>query len=484
MERVTEKLADFAVRARFGDLPQEVVDKVKQILLDSVGCALGAYITDRAKLAIKFAEERGGDPQASIIGGHCTSYDLAAFVNGELINALDYDVIGPCTGHVYPYVAPPCLAIAERVHASGRDLILALALAQEIGGRIASSLTQHRILKDEPPYYEEYPRFSFSTTFLGGVAGAGNLLGFDVNKMTNALGIAGASCPVPATQKWETITGPAVMCKYNAWSGWCSQLGTVASLMADDGFTGDTTILDGERGFWALIGSPFFKPEKLLGGLGEVWRILESAIKLYPTCQINHAGIQALHRIIQEHNIKPGEIQEIVVKGDPLYLTPNRGGTKVTNFGDMQFLNSYIFAAAVLYDDFAGPAWQMPAIFNRPELKTLAEKVKVELHPRTSEVLANAIKTGTGRPFIMNVIVEVTARGEKFAAEETAPKGAPANPASEAEILAKFRNNASFSMIPSSRVEEIIQMTGQLDEVDDISKFTRLLTVNNLGSKV
>jgi len=238
VERVTEKLANFTVRVEFDDLPREVVAKVKQVLLDSVGCALGSYITDRARLAIEFAEERGGNPQASIIGGHRTSYDLAAFVNGELINALDYDVLKPLTGHVFPYVAPPCLAIAERVHASGKELILALALAQEIGGRVASSIAQIKVLKDEPPYYEEHPRFSYSSTVFGGAAGAGNLLRFDVNKMTNAFGIVGASCPVPAGSKWETITGPAVMVKYNAWAGWVAQLATVAALMAEKALPG------------------------------------------------------------------------------------------------------------------------------------------------------------------------------------------------------------------------------------------------------
>ena len=52
VEGVTEKLADFTVRAKFDDLPREVVDRVKQVLLDSAGCALGGYITDRGRLAI------------------------------------------------------------------------------------------------------------------------------------------------------------------------------------------------------------------------------------------------------------------------------------------------------------------------------------------------------------------------------------------------------------------------------------------------
>ncbi len=182
--------------------------------------------------------------------------------------------------------------------------------------------------------------------------------------------------------------------------------------------------------------------------------------------------------LIQENNIKPEEIEGILLKVDPLSLTPNRMGMKVTSFADMQFVNAFIYAASILYYDMIGPAWQMPVIFNRPELKALAEKIKCEMHPRASEVVAENIKKGTRRPFILNVIVEVRARGQKFIWEEDFLRGDPANTVSEAEILAKFRNNASFSMIPSSRVEKIIQVIGQLEKVDDITKLAKLLTIS------
>ena len=111
----------------------------------------------------------GGNPQSSVIGGHRTSWDMAAFVNGELICALDFECCGPLTGHVTPYVMPSCLAMAERVHASGKDLITSLALAHEVGGRMASTIAQLKVLKDEPPYYEESPRASYTSTIFGGV---------------------------------------------------------------------------------------------------------------------------------------------------------------------------------------------------------------------------------------------------------------------------------------------------------------------------
>ena len=106
-EGITEKLVDFSRSVRFDDLPTEVVQKAKWIFLDSVGCALGGYVTDRARLALEFVTESGGRPQSGIIGGQNTSHALAAFANGELITALDYDCLGPLKGqHVTPYVTP------------------------------------------------------------------------------------------------------------------------------------------------------------------------------------------------------------------------------------------------------------------------------------------------------------------------------------------------------------------------------------------
>jgi len=246
------------------------------------------------------------------------------------------------TPHVAPYVTSPCLSIAEHVNASGKDLILALILAHEIGGRISASLAELKVLKEDPPYYEEPSRYTHAYSFLGGVAGACKLLGLSDENMTNAFGIAGASAPVPATMKvWKNL-GPKVMVKYNAWSGWASQLSTVAVLLADKGFTGDPAILDGEWGFWKIVGSPFFKVDKLFMGLGEIWHIGEVWFKPYPTCALTHAGLEGINNILKEHDIKPNDIEEILVKGDPLLLTPNRTGVEVKSFADVQFANAPI----------------------------------------------------------------------------------------------------------------------------------------------
>ncbi|MFC1970427.1 MmgE/PrpD family protein [Chloroflexota bacterium] len=477
LDGITERLVDSTLKTSFADLPKEVVDKIKQMLLDSIGCALAGATVDRGKLAIELVKEFGGNPQASIIGSHHTSYALAAFANGELINALDYDYVGPVAPHICPYVTSPCLAIAEHVHASGKELILSLALAHEIGGRFITSIAQKKISKEEPPYYEEWPRYTHAYTVFGGVAGACKLLRLDSKQISNALGIVGASAPVPAGAKWERLAGPAIMVKYNAWSGWVCQLATVAVLLAKKGFTGDTTILDGEWGFWKIVGSPFFNVDNLLGDLGKIWHIGEVEFKLYPTCGLTHAGIEGINRILMEHEIRPEEIDAIRVKGDALLLSPNRAGMEIQSFADVQFSNAYIFAIGAYHGRSPSAAWQMPTIYDSPEVKALAKKVKVEVHPQAEELISSRLKAGK-RPNFWNTIVEITAGESKFSTEVISPKGTQDNPVMEEELVEKFRNNACYSMLSTGKTEEIIEIVKKLEEVDDITKLTRLITVD------
>ena len=476
-EGITEKVVDFAVSTKFNDLPRPVIHKTKQIIFDSVGCAFGGYITDRAKIAIELAEYLGGKPQASIIGGHKTSYALAAFVNGELINALDYDLGGNYLGHLPAPVIPPGLAMGELSKASGKELITAVAVGLEIGSRIRRSLAQHRVSKEESPYWEWSPRFGWTTAIFGGVASAGKILGLDRQKMANAFGIAGASTPVPAHMKWEH-TQAQTMTKYNNWQGWMAHLATVTVLVAEKGFTGDTTILDGEWGFWKIFGSPFFEAETLVGGLGKEWCVDQVQWKYYPCCYCNHSIIEAISRIVQENKIDPADIDDIEIKCDYEFLnTPNRTMTEIKSFCDTQFCNTYIAAVAAYYGHKPSPSWQSPTTFSDPAITNLMKKVRITPHPRTEELIKKAFETGLF-PSFFNTIVDIFANGEKYTAEVNATKGFAENPVTDEELEAKFRHNATFSILRSDKVEKIIEMIYDLEKVNDITELTSCLTVS------
>ncbi len=474
--QITQLLAEFGLSMSFQQLPGEAVDKAKLLMLDSMGCALGSYSVERGRIAVEFADELGGKTEAHIIGGRKTSCCAASFANGELINAMDFDALNLPPGHSCAYVLPPCFAIGESVHASGKDLITAAVLAQEIAGRVTGSIAQLRLPTSSPPYYEESPRFTHASSLFGGVAGACRLLGLNAIQTANAFGIAGASVPVPAGTKWEHLTGPHVMTKYNAWAGWASLLGVTTALIARKGFTGDTSIFDGDDGFWKIVGSPFFKRERLTGGLGKTWHINNVQFKAYPVCGANHAGIDGIRRIMQENELKPEEIAEIVIKGDPLALTPNRAGDVVESFADTQFRNSYICAVAAYHGDSPGPHWQLPSTFNDERIRALMGKVRTESHERAGELIAGRIREGKLGKF-ENTVVEITARCRKFSCEVAIPRGRLGNPLTEEELKAKFRDNARYSAITAKKSEEALGMLSSLEELKDVSElFTRLGT--------
>lgn len=465
----TGQLAKFISGVSYSDLPVEVTQKVKNILFDSIGCALGGYATDKAKIVLEWVREMGGNPQATIMGGGKTSASNAAFANGELTNALDWDCIGPLQAHVIPYVLPPCIAAAEMNHSSGKDLILAAAIAVEIGGRVGASVLQHREPIEEPPYYKLSPRYSHSPAVFGGSAGACKILGMDSTAVANALGIAGVSVPVAGMMKWQHNSGPSPMLKYNSWAGWIAQLGLVSAFMAKKGFTSDATVLDGDFGFWQIYGSPFFHRESIFKNLGEIWHVMETEYKPYPNCRCNHGAIDGILKLMEENGIAPEDISEIKVLGDSWLLTPSRSQKTIEGSVDTEFSVVYAFAMAPYYGKNPGPHWAMPIVYRDPRVIEMMKRVKVGVHPQADELIRKNLKAGKA-PVLWLAQVEITARGRKYSIEVLEPWGKGQNVFGDKNIEQKFYQNATFSPLPFPRVRRIAEMVKDLENIGDISE--------------
>jgi 2-methylcitrate dehydratase PrpD len=272
------------------------------------------------------------------------------------------------------------------------------------------------------------------------------------------------------------------MLKYGAWPGWISQLATTAALAAEGGFTADTSVLDGKWGYWQMVGSPFFKIDNLLKGLGEVWHVSKGEFKPYPCCRLNHAGIDGICNLIQQHGIKPGDIEEIVVKGDLMLQKPHRMQREIKGPLDIQFANIYIFGLAPYFGQKPSASWGTPEVYGRPEIKAMSEKVKIELHPQTDEIIAAKVKAGQ-KPGFRKTIVEIKAKGQRFVTEIEGPRGGPDNPLSESELLEKFRDNASYSAIKAEKTEKIIEAILNLEKLGNVRKLGDLLSIDTRNRK-
>ncbi|MBI4588427.1 MAG: MmgE/PrpD family protein [Candidatus Rokubacteria bacterium] len=470
----TRPLADFAIHTTFEKLPSEVVHQTKRVLLDCVACALAATRTDKGRIVLEVGRELGGSAEVTIWGDrHRAPLTTAAFVNAELTNTMDLDEVLLNWGHISPYVMPPAVALAERERARGCELVRAMAIGYEVAARIGGALTAVVLLKGCPPQLETTipPAWGYGFGAFGAATAAGLLLGLNVERMLSALGIAGHSSQVPGCMKWSH-SPPVAMHKY-ALAGLVAHTGLVAALLARRGFTGDPSVLDGERGYWRFVGSDFWAPELVLEALGARWSILETSFKLYPCCRYIHHSMDLVARLVAENALKPDEIETIDVR-----LFSRAAGTSVfairelRDHMDIQFSVSYTIAAAAL-GLHRGPRLQSPETLADPRLHELARKVHVDVDPRVAEVRYH---THGLRPVQaidrLPATVAIRARGSVFRAEGEYALGDPwteATRLSDEDLRAKFRDCAD-GVLDRPRQERVIELIEQLEKLRELDE--------------
>ena len=166
---IAQMLADYAVRIRYEDLPQDVVRTVKRTVLDTIGCAIGGYHAGPSRIAVKLAEGVKATPEATVFcSGIKTSHELAVFANGVMIRYLDFNdgYITPMGGGHPSDALAALISSAEIAGRSGSDLIVATALSYEVFCKVADVLDTRGLGLDQ-------------STILGlaSVVGASRLMG-------------------------------------------------------------------------------------------------------------------------------------------------------------------------------------------------------------------------------------------------------------------------------------------------------------------
>ena len=168
---VTERLANFVAATRWNDLPQQVAHQAKRSLMNFFAVALAGCrdetVRDRAGTLAAFS----GGKQATVIGRRERIDALnAAFLNAAGANVLDFcDTHVPTAIHPTAPLAPALLALAELQRVSGRDLMLAFVLGQEVACRVGLAMS--------PSHYNKGWHITSTCGVFGAAAGSGKLLG-------------------------------------------------------------------------------------------------------------------------------------------------------------------------------------------------------------------------------------------------------------------------------------------------------------------
>src|SRR5438067_6767459 len=260
----TARLAEYVAALRFEALPADAVHRAKRAILDTVGVTLAARPDETSRRIVEFVERIGGTPAATVLGqGLRTSAPNAALANGTMAHALDWDDTNVAlNGHPSVVALPSALALCEEAGRSGRHLIAAYVAGFETAARVGRALGVG--------HYERGWHATGTAGALGAAAAAARALDLDTARTRTAFGI-GASQGCGLRQNFGTMTKP-----FHA--GNAARAGTVAAMLAQQGFTADPGILEGRFGLLDVVGVEDRDAERGLKGLGVRLQILDTGV--------------------------------------------------------------------------------------------------------------------------------------------------------------------------------------------------------------
>lgn len=445
---VTTRLAEHAANLRYEDLPDEVVEKAEQLVLDLLGIALRASADADSTPAIRDAVLAIAAPgEATAIGtGRTLAPAHAALLNGSLAHSLDFDDTHR-DGSVHPgaAVVPLVLALAEQHGIGGRRAIAAIVAGYDVTCRLARAL-------DPQSHY----RRGFHPTGTAGVFGAtaagANVLGLAPTELAAAFGVNGsqssASMQFLDNGSWNKRIHPG-MAAHNA---------AFALELASRGFVGSTRPLEGQAGL--LHGySDDAHPERLAAELGERFEILQTAVKPYPACRYAHAPLDMLIDLAQANDVDPAEVESVTVgvsdAGRDIIGVPLERKRDPQSLVDGQFSMPFLAAVALLRRRLA---WGDYELIGDRATADLARRVDV-----VTDDEANAVFPGR---WLASVEV-VTSRGT-FADRRWRTRGEPESPLSWDELEQKF-NELAEGVIGCEERGALVAAVRGLSGLDDLS---------------
>jgi len=449
----TEKLAKFVVETSYESLPAEAIRSAKQAIVDCLGCALAGSAEGGSKILGEYVKEKGCSPEAGIIGGgFMAPAPDAAWVNGTLAHILDYDDIAMVTGG-HPTVAllPAALALGEKYHLSGKDVLLAYIIGFEVMATVGKACTgRHYFLG-----------WHCTSTFgsLGAAAIGAKLLKLNLSKTRMAIGIA-ASLAGGLKQNFGTMTK-------SLHAGNAARNGVVAASLTQRGFTAVEDILETPQGFAKVFGGG---EELDIAGatqdMGESLQISSTLeIKPYPSCRGTHPGIDATLGLVKNEQFDVNDITEVGVHGSAWILTAAQYPRPKTAL-EGKFSVEYCVARVLLENEVSMKHFTDEQV-TESRVQELVEKI-------------NYVPDAEAVAFLPCEVVVKLKDGRVLSHKVTSLIGDPSNPLSEETLHAKYRDCASVVLSPQE-IERSLDMASNLESVDDVAALMAVLCKTEVG---
>lgn len=441
---LAHQLAQHYSKLGYAQIPETSRHAMKRLLLDYLGVAIAGSQTESGEIAREFAQRQGRGAEATLIGGGgkvpMTAASFANAISCHSIELDDIDVLA--LFHFSPPVFSAALAVGECESASGKELIAALAAGCEIMERVSTAANN------------DLRNRAFHTTPTCGVFGAtvaaAKLMRLPADKLTSALGLAGAQ----ASGLME-MYGPSMQKRFNP--GPAARNGVTSAQMAQLGFTGADTIFEGERGFLKAFAGRERAGKALVKGLHKPYELLIE-FKPYSCARPIHNAIDTALDIRRNHAPDLKKIRSIVVKRHPDWAHYHQNKTPRT-YHEAQVSLPYSMAIA-LVEGHALLDQYTDRKLRHPQVRRLMDLTRIEVDAK----LPRGVSCHT---------TMTMANGEKYVSQVDWPKGSIHNAMNDEELQAKFELLAT-PVVGKSRAAQIIDTVARIERCADLGELMRL----------
>ena len=451
MDVIVDKLADYACGLTYEALPADVVERAKHLIIDAIGCALGAAGAEPVRIAQSIAAETGsvapGKAATTLVQGHATSPDMAAFVNGSMIRYLDFNDTYTGHGTVHPSdMVAPALAVAEAFGLGGNELIVGTVLGYET----LCALTDDGIM-EHPLYGVLWDQSAFAAVSAAAVAA--RLMRLTRAQAAHAITLA--------------ITSHLSLCQVRVgevshWKGCAvanaSRNAVFCARLAAKGMTGPVEVFEGERGFFKAAGKGM--GPLAMGGPGQPFRIMRARIKAYPSGYFSQSAIEAALEL-RPHIGSISEVQSV-------RLETFKGALEIMGRGESRWTPEtresadhslpFTIAMALLHGDLEIRHYDEEE-FRKTDVRALMQRIEVVLGEE-SERAWPAVP--------LNVLHLTLRNGQQLSARVAFHVGHFERPMTDAQQQRKFEQLARRAALPLAKTNRLLAALRAVESAKDL----------------
>jgi aconitate decarboxylase len=454
----TRSIAEFVAGLSYEAIPREVIERIKLLILDSLGCAIYGANLEWCRILRSTLVSLDQTPGASVWGtGQKLSSPHATLVNGTQVQGFELDdVHRQGVLHVGAVTLPALLAVAEcHRPMSGKEFLTAAVAGYEIGPRVGICMGQEHIGQG---WHSGATLGVFSAA-----SGAARGLALSADQTVNALGIAG-------TQAAGLMAAQFGAMVKRMHAGRSSQSGLYGALLARNGFTGIRDVFEAPYGGYCTTFSrstDLFNMDELSAELGERFETMRIALKFYSCVGSNHTTLDAIREIQKRRPFTPAELEKIVVHGSQVTVDHVGWPYRPEGLTSAQLNLPFCVATLLLEGDVFIDQFT-------PDVVTDAERIALS---RKVECVHDPEITALGSKFRHKVRVEVHLRdGSVHTETREAPRGSEKSFGTSQDIVDKFKK-LSRSVLPEAQQRALADAVLGADDLPDASRIVELMRV-------